>query len=151
MSLTMPEFRAVTADQVLAFRQAQLWPDKPLTHVMIKGDDVALHIGAFEGDELVGVGSFFTTPTGAQLRKLAVAPAFRGKGVGRALLSYAAAHLEQQSVTAIWCDARQSAKGFYEKLGFEVQGPIFMKSGIPYLKAAVLVSSLRQSPPCPQV
>lgn len=120
-----------------ALRRAVLWPDRPLEAQGVEGDETALHLGALKGDGVIGVASFFRDGPRVRLRKLAVAPAHQGQGIGAALLRAGAARLRADGCTALWCDARVTALGFYERLGFAVTGPIFHKSGVAYRVATL--------------
>lgn len=122
----------IPAQQTLVFRQAHMWPDKPLEHVKVPGDETALHLGVFDGETLIGVASFFREPPGMRLRKLAVAPDYRGAGLGSDLVREGAALAREQDCTELWCDARQNARGFYEALGFTLDEATFEKSGLTY-------------------
>ena len=132
MSVT---FSLLPAHDTLGFRQAMLWPDRPISHVMVPGDNTALHIGAFDKGTLIGVGSFFPAAHKAQLRKLAVTPDYRAAGVGSRLVLQGAMTMKSDGKRELWCDARQSASGFYEKLGFKISQDVFYKSGVAYVKA----------------
>lgn len=96
------------------------------------GDETALHLGAFDGETLIGVASFFQEPPGIRLRKLAVAPNYRGAGLGSDLVREGAALAREQDFTELWCDARQTARGFYKAVGFALDGDTFEKSGLTY-------------------
>ncbi len=127
--------RPIPASQTLVFRQTHLWPDKPLSHVKVEGDERALHIGAFDGKILIGVGSFYSQGTKARLRKLAVDPNYQKMGIGSDIVLHGARVMQKNGAGLLWCDARQTARAFYEKLGFDVDAEPFDKSGIAYLVA----------------
>ena len=129
------EIRQIPAEDTLPLRQRVMWPDHPLEALRLEGDDCALHFGAFFEARLVGVGSFFADGATCRLRKLAVDMDMQGKGVATDLLSYASDHLHAAGFTAIWCDARVSAIGFYERLGFACEADIFQKQGLDYVVA----------------
>jgi GNAT superfamily N-acetyltransferase len=131
----MTDIRIITAQDTLACRQSVLWPDKPLSHVMLTGDDNALHLGVFIDDQLIGVGSFFSDGTKARLRKLAILPAHQKKGLGATIVQRGVDLLGQDGVTLLWCDARESAQKFYANLGFTISGNVFYKSGVAYVIA----------------
>lgn len=95
-----------------------MWPDKPLEHVKVPGDETALHLGVFDGETLIGVASFFQEPPGIRLRKLAVAPDYRGAGLGSDLVKEGAKLAREQGFVELWCDARQTARGFLRSAGF---------------------------------
>jgi len=125
--------RTIDIQTALPLRQSVLWPDRPLSHARVLGDENALHLGVYDQGELVCVGSLFPDARGGmQLRKLATLPDKQGKGYGRALIT---AMLERIGPnTRFWCDARVSAIGFYETLGMTAIGDPFMKNGRPYRK-----------------
>jgi GNAT superfamily N-acetyltransferase len=132
------EIRSITADQTLDLRQRVLWPNKTRAEMHLPGDESALNFGAYQNKALVGVGSFFRDQGDAsvfRLRKMAVEPQLQGQGIARALIVAARLALERKGATLIWCDARLSAAGFYQKCGFEIGAEVFQKSGIDYVKA----------------
>lgn len=97
----------------------------------------SFHLGAFEDKDLVAVGSFYKErqPTVLghfqwRLRGMAVLPDFRGKGVGQQLLRFAFDELKAKRADVLWCQARESAAGFYTKLGFGIKGEPFTLEGI---------------------
>ena len=135
-------FSLLPAHETLGFRQAMLWPDKPVSHVMVPGDETALHVGAFDKETLIGVGSFYPAAPKVRLRKLAVAPDYRTAGIGSKLVLFGAHAMKRDGLHQLWCDARQSACGFYEKLGFVVSDDVFYKSDIAYVKAHLDLYSL---------
>jgi GNAT superfamily N-acetyltransferase len=55
-----------------------------------------------------------------QLRGMATEPAYQRTGIGRELVHYATRHaaLSQRDIGIFWCNARVTAAGFYEKLGW---------------------------------
>lgn len=69
------------------------------------------------------------TPTGVgpawQIRGMAVRPAYRGKGLGTAILTALLEHADAHGGGVIWCDARIAAKTLYERHGFSVAGEPF--------------------------
>ena len=46
----------------------------------------------------------------------------RGSGYGSLALQLCVKHIYQYSGSLLWCNARESALGFYENLGFLVRG-----------------------------
>ena len=58
------------------------------------------------------------------------------------MLSAIFAYLKQAQLSYFWCDARESAIGFYQRFGMQVQGERFYKSEVAYVKMAVLVADL---------
>ncbi|GHB27498.1 hypothetical protein GCM10007094_14780 [Pseudovibrio japonicus] len=50
-----------------------------------------------------------------------------------------------QKADQLWCDARQDAVIFYQRLGFTLEGDTFEKKGVSYVKARVKVADLLQA------
>jgi predicted GNAT family N-acyltransferase len=76
-------------------------------------------------------------PLGAhtlQLRQMAVAPEWRGKGVGARLLAHAEAWARSQEYAFIILNARIGAEGFYAKHGYVAQGEPFEENTIPHIR-----------------
>ncbi|KAI0847282.1 GCN5-like N-acetyltransferase [Daldinia vernicosa] len=152
--------RPISAKDTYALRQAVLWPNKPLTYVQLPDDIFGQHFGAFvsngdnsdannngedscdsrdgkqySGELLVSIISLFDDGSGAaRFRKFATAQLWQGKGVGSALLSYTIEAAARKGATSIWCDARQSALGFYQRFGMSGEGEVFFKGEVPYLR-----------------
>ena len=97
-------------------------------------DEDGYHFGAFEDNKLVGVVSLFKHADDWQFRKLAVVGNGQGKGIGTQLLACITGFVERENGTKIWCNARLSATGFYEKLGYSRIGEEFHKNGVDYIR-----------------
>jgi predicted GNAT family N-acyltransferase len=54
----------------------------------------------------------------------------RGSGVGRAMVADGLARVAERGGDLVWCDARVTAAGFYERMGFTVVTSEFDKPGI---------------------
>ncbi len=99
-------------------------------------DKEAFHLGFFAEEELVGVASFFPNKhpkvngIAYQLRGMAIAKDQQGKGFGKKLIDFAVTQLKVTQAGYLWCNARTSAKGFYEHMGFEVISLEFTIEGV---------------------
>ena len=89
----------------------------------------AFHLGAYKGDQLICVASFFKQRQAKfseqhqyRLRAMATLSCAQNTGAARALLNNAFQILKEKGQDLLWCDARIIATGFYEKLGFEKLG-----------------------------
>ena len=49
----------------------------------------------------------------------------RHGGAGRALIDEGVRIAKEDGAILLWCHARVGAQGFYEKLGFVAEGPMF--------------------------
>ncbi|HXO77651.1 MAG TPA: GNAT family N-acetyltransferase [Puia sp.] len=87
-------------------------------------DDILM--GAFEDDKLLGCCLLtrmdaFTV----RLRQMAVPNNMQGKGVGRALMIFAENIARDLGYRKLCMHARQTAVGFYQKLGYSISGEPF--------------------------
>ena len=106
-----------------------------------------LHVGAFADGVLACVATIYPeampgtpdapdgpTPaeraTAFRLRGMATDPAHQGRGLGSAVVRRLLAHVAAEGASVLWCNARVSAQGFYERLGFVTEGPEFDIPGI---------------------
>jgi predicted GNAT family N-acyltransferase len=69
-----------------------------------------------------------------KLRQMAVDTAEQGKGIGAELVSAADIYAVNMGKSKIILHARDTAIPFYEKLGYEVTGDVFLEVGIPHHK-----------------
>ncbi len=67
-----------------------------------------------------------------RLRQMAVAPNLHGKGIGASLMSFAESIAKDKGFNKMTMHARDSAIGFYEKLGYVVSGEQFLEVNIPH-------------------
>lgn len=110
-------------------RREVLYSAEPLHAMEMEEDNLGLHFGAFYDNQLVSVVSLFQKGNDFQFRKFAVAPQLQHKGIGNKLLQYITDFTVAQGGKRLWCNARLSALGFYNKAGFTSTGIIFSKNG----------------------
>ncbi|WEM44585.1 GNAT family N-acetyltransferase (plasmid) [Photobacterium sp. DA100] len=130
----------ISAEQTLPVRHQVLWPNESVDFCRVPGDDDGLHYGVYEDDRLVCVASVFVSGEQARLRKFATLPQCQGRGIGSAVIEFVLADLKAKGVRFFWCDARESAGGFYRRLGMESEGERFYKGDVPYFKMAMALT-----------
>jgi len=97
-------------------------------------DARATHVLVFDrtasaNRDAVGTGRL--EPTG-KIGRVAVLPQYRGSGAGVAVMRRLMDLAAGQGFTEVYLNAQVSAAGFYERLGFRVDGPEFDEVGIPH-------------------
>ena len=106
----------------LSFTEADLVKEK---------DDIL--IGAFEEEDLMAC--CILTKIGddtCKLRQMAVRPKIQGTGLGAAMMNYAEQLAKDAGFKKMVMNARKTAKGFYEKLGYEIKGDEFVEVTLPH-------------------
>lgn len=69
-----------------------------------------------------------------KMRQVAVDPEVQGQGVGSRLVRFSEDWALRSGAERFVLHARESAAPFYERLGYEVEGPMFEEVGIPHFK-----------------
>jgi predicted GNAT family N-acyltransferase len=90
-------------------------------------------IGAFEDDELLAC--CVLTKIGedtCKLRQMAVRNKIQRTGLGAAMMNYAEQLAKDAGYKKMVMNARKTAKGFYEKLGYEIKGDEFVEVTLPH-------------------
>lgn len=127
------------AATVRPLRHAVLRPHQTLADCVYPGDDEpeSFHLVARDGQLVVGVASVYRQSEDGssdgdswRLRGMATDPAYRGRGIGRRVLTECLRRVRAAGGAELWCNARTTAAGFYEGLGFQARGPDFELPGI---------------------
>lgn len=129
--------RFISSQDTLSLRSKILRNNLPLDECVFPSDKVegAFHLGCFLEGELISVASFFPNnyqgrKSGYQLRGMATAKEFAGKGYGAKLIDFAITQLNATKATYLWCNARTNAVEFYKKKGFEIMSSEFEIEGV---------------------
>lgn len=108
----------------------------------LSGESEYLHFGIEQDGQIVAyVLAVPLTAERARLRQMAVATAFQGQGLGRRLLELVEESLKQKGIQALELDARGEAVGFYEKLGYTVEGDEFISVTIPHRRMTKTIAA----------
>ncbi len=92
-------------------------------------------IGAFDEDEMIGCCMLSKTEEGElRLRQKAVKDYLQGTGIGASIISFAENLARDRGFGKIVMHARDSAVGFYEKLGYKIVGDAFTEVNLPHHK-----------------
>jgi GNAT superfamily N-acetyltransferase len=138
------EIRRIAVGEARVLRRAVLRPHLPPEDSIFAGDDepTTLHLGAFDGDELVGIATFIqdACPVDGRdddwrLRGIATVQRVRNRGIGGGLLSHGITLVRAAGGRRVWCNGRTSARHFYERHGLRAVGEEFVspQTGPQYL------------------
>ncbi|HQW91452.1 MAG: GNAT family N-acetyltransferase [Chitinophagaceae bacterium] len=90
-------------------------------------------IGAFDEDEMLACCMLTKTGhTSVRLRQMAVQNNLQGKGIGGSMMNFAEILARDKGYKKLIMHARETAVGFYEKLGYKVVGDKFIEVTIPH-------------------
>ena len=129
----------INAADTFQIRQQMLRPRESIDQCVFTGDEneQSFHLGAFKEGKLISVASFYfekhpdlAEPYQFRLRGMATLNEYQHQGLSRELLKTAFPIIKQNLCTVLWCNAREAAIGFYQKVGFEKVGKKFDIPGV---------------------
>jgi len=132
-SCALFSIHVVSAEHVIPLRRAILL-DNQSDLCRFRGDDdpATLHLAVYQGDRMIAAATVCRealpgsqSDTAWRLRGVAVEMHARGYGFGRTLIKLCFDHARRHGGRLAWCTARESARGFYEGLGFACSSPPF--------------------------
>jgi len=137
--------KIINANETLVLRHKILRPHQCIEKCVFEGDELenTFHLGGYMEDDLVAILSCCQQNNiqwndGYQwrIRGMAVTSELQGQGYGQQLVTRALFHLRDHSLHSrpirVWLNARENARHFYEKLGFELIGEPFEIEGIGF-------------------
>ena len=124
----------IDSTQTYYVRQKVLRPGKPIDSAHFDGDELQTthHFGFSISDKIVAVLSLYNNRNALfdelsqfQLRGMAVLPEYQNRNIGNQLLDFAEDYAKNLNIELIWCNARESAVGFYSARSYHISGDIF--------------------------
>lgn len=108
----------------------------PLSEQDLAGEEDQIHFGLFGPDDelLACVVVVKLSPSEARIRQMAVSPPHQGKGLGQRLMAELERNLQARGFQTFVLNARKSAVGFYERLGYKAVGDEFVDLTIPHIR-----------------
>lgn len=106
-------------------------------------DPGAQHALAYEDSRCLGTARLvYLDPEHAQIGRMAVLSAFRGRGIGTAILKSLVDQAQSQGIGRLVLHSQVVAMPFYERLGFVAQGPIYEEAGLPHRNMMLLLPEI---------
>ena len=135
MALKIIDYGTEEYQQMLKLRDAVL--RKPLglkfSPEELEKEKNNLLMAAYEDKQMMGCCMLVEeAPDTVRLRQMAVVKDLQGKGLGKALMTFAENLARDRGYKRITMHARKNAIGFYEKMGYHVTGEEFQELTIPH-------------------
>lgn len=97
----------------------------------------SFHLGAYLGDKLIGVASFFRQKSSHfeeesqyRLRAMATLKEYRNKKAGTAIMKKAEQMLKQRYTRLLWCYVSEPVSSYYTQFGFREYEQVFVVESI---------------------
>ena len=111
--------------------------------VFDNNDRDALHLVVRDGKRAIGTARVrFLGNNQAKLERMAVARAFRHKGIGRGIIDFLDEELRGKQVQQVVIHAQVGAVEFYKSCGFEESGSPFREAGMKHIKMLKMLKRL---------
>jgi predicted GNAT family N-acyltransferase len=95
-------------------------------------DPASVHVLAVVGDrDPVGTGRLESC---GKIGRVAVLREWRGAGVGAEIMRRLVNQATELGFDSVYLHAQTAAAGFYRRLGFRAEGPVFDEVGIPHVR-----------------
>lgn len=128
----------ISPQQTLPLRALVLRPNRALEECKFENDelDSTYHFAWIENNVCLCIASVMkTNQEQYQIRGMATHPDHRGKQLASKVLKYLEDYMRSKNIQKLWCNARVSAKDFYLKNGYLIDGDEFDIPKIgPHLK-----------------
>ena len=130
----MHSIQKIASTETYPVRHIVLRAGKPIESCQFQGDELETtnHFGYYINNQIIGVISIFEinnkqflVQKSFQIRGMAVLPSFQKQGIGEALVKESEKFCTTQKANLIWFNARTTAVGFYQKMGYEIVGSAF--------------------------
>jgi predicted GNAT family N-acyltransferase len=96
-------------------------------------DNDAIHVIYLVDENVVGTLRIVNKKGKAKIGRVAVKKTHRLQGIGAEMLRYALEFAKKNGYQESFLESQTQATSFYEKLGFQAEGDIFMDAGIPHV------------------
>ena len=100
-------------------------------------DQKAMHIICKLDGKVVATGRLTIQKGWGKVERIAVLEGHRGKGIGKMVTLYLIKLEKERDVKGIYAHIQTYAVDFYKKLGFQLEGEIFVEAGIDHYRAVL--------------
>ena len=126
--------KEIDIKSIISVRHLVLRKGKPIETCYFVNDEkeTTKHFGLLIDDKVIGVVSLFGNKNVLfkdkkqfQIRGMAVLEEYQHKGFGKLLIEKAETYCFDVKADLIWFNARESAKNFYQKMNYTINGKPF--------------------------
>ncbi|AIQ47672.1 hypothetical protein R70723_18560 [Paenibacillus sp. FSL R7-0273] len=91
------------------------------------------HVLAYADGQPAGTGRIRAFDGKGKLERICILEPYRKAGIGKEIIAILEKLADEQGFTGVKLHGQTQARGFYEKLGYQVSSAEFMEDGIPHV------------------
>lgn len=131
LRLQLVAFDGLAREQLTAIRETVFVQEQhvPPELEMDEHDQQAQHVLAYVDERPVATGRILSD---GHIGRIAVLKAYRGQGIGAAVVRRLMTYARQQAWQRVYLGSQLHAEAFYQALGFQRYGEVFMDAGIKH-------------------
>ncbi|MBD2810967.1 GNAT family N-acetyltransferase [Xenorhabdus sp. Vera] len=97
-------------------------------------DDIALHVVIYDDEKPIGVlRAIMMDNNVLKVGRVAILKGYRGRGIGRNIVEFIEDYGRKNSITTISLSSQCHAQPFYESLGYQAHGEIYLEEGAEHI------------------
>ena len=132
--IAVPVFSTLCNAAFTLRRQVFVWEQHVPPEEELDADDLtATHFVAIAEGEIAGTLRLIERPDDMKIGRVAVHPAFRGRGIATAVMLAAMDHARAAGNDRFYLTAQTDKVQFYERFGYVAYGEEFTDGGMPHL------------------
>lgn len=102
-------------------------------------ENICKHVILYEDNKPAAVGRYRSYENGlAKIERVAVMKSYRKYGFGKVVMDFINSKAKEEGFRGSILNGQTQAKGFYNKLGYQVEGKEFLEEGIPHYKMTLI-------------
>lgn len=106
----------------------------PLENEIDEYEDSSTHIiGYDENDQAIATARYRNVDGAAKIERVAVIKALRNQGIGKSLMTFIEDAVKKDGFTQAVLNGQVQAQPFYEALGYQAEGDIFLEENIEHV------------------
>ncbi|WP_237386662.1 GNAT family N-acetyltransferase [Xenorhabdus sp. Sc-CR9] len=97
-------------------------------------DDIALHVVIYDDEKPIGVlRAILMDNNMLKVGRVAILKGYRGRGIGRNIVEFIEDYGRKNNITTISLSSQCHAQPFYESLGYQAHGEIYLEEGAEHI------------------
>ncbi|MBO7238125.1 MAG: GNAT family N-acetyltransferase [Elusimicrobiaceae bacterium] len=120
-------------DDIIRLRTVVFVAEQGFKEEFDETDKRAVHLVLYDGTKAIATCRYFKDGPNYHIGRVAVLKQYRGKSLGYQIMRHAEAEIKKDGGTCIELSAQIRVKDFYQKLGYQASGDIYLDQHCPHI------------------